>query len=214
VELHPGQVTALVGPNGAGKTTVLRLAAGTLRPWGGLVAHRSGRVSWSVRARRGRDGRTAFLPDHVELPRDQTLARFLRYGAFLAGLTRERAEAAIGAAARDVLLAGALRRPLGELSRGMARRAALAFVLLERPSVLLLDEPWAGLDPHSSRLLREVIRGEAERGTLVVASSHELDQVAPLADRVLLLEAGCLVADLAGPMEVTALARRVTGGGS
>lgn len=205
-EIRPGEVSALVGPNGAGKTTMLRVASGLLRPWRGRVV----RASASPRAAGARPDRgeqsergsaVGYLADHVELPRAQTLARFLRYGAFLAGLTRVRAEVAIAAAADDVRLRDALQRPLGAFSRGQARRAALAFVLMRRPPVLLLDEPWSGLDPAARALLREVIRAEADRGTLVLLSTHELSEVQRLADRLFVLEQGRLVVDLQGPID-------------
>lgn len=199
LEVRGGEVTALVGPNGAGKTTLLRTAAGRLRPWCGRVERD-----------RSSAGRVAFLPDGVEPPRGSTLARFLRYGAFLAGLAHDRAEAAIVAAARDVMLQEHLLQPITTFSRGMKRRAAIAFVLLERPSVVLLDEPWAGLDPESRQLLRAVLRGEADRGTLVLASSHETDQVARIADRVLLLERGRIVGDLRGGLAPDRLERLAT----
>lgn len=197
VELRAGEITALVGPNGAGKTTFLRLGCGQLRPWSGRV----------VRP----DTRIAFVPDQVDVPKSQTLARFLRYGAFLAGFAWERAEAAVVAAARDVRLLEHLQDTLGSFSRGMSRRATLAFVLLERPRALLLDEPWAGLDTVSRRLLRQVLRAEADRGTLVVASSHDLDQVERIADRVLVLERGRLSADLDAAPGSGALEAQVTG---
>ena len=200
VEVYGGQVTALVGPNGAGKTTLLRLASGTLRPWRGQVGAGADTPSGRGGPQRARP-RIGFLPDHVELPRAQTLARFLRYGAFLAGLDGRRSEAAVAAAAADAHLVDSLHHPLASFSLGMARRAALAFALLDRPSVLLLDEPWQGLDPISRRLLAQVLRAEAERGTLVVVSSHDLGEVARLAQRVLVLDGGRLVADLRGPVD-------------
>lgn len=199
LEVRAGDVTAVLGPNGAGKTTLLRTAAGRLKPWSGRVER--GPAS---------SGRVVFVPAGAEPPRASTLARFLRYGAFLAGLGRDQAEAAIAAAAQDVALHEHLRCPLASFSRGMRRRATLAFALLERPSVLLLDEPWAALDPESRSLLRTVLRAEAERGTLVLASSHETDQVARIADRVLLLERGRVVDDLDAPPAGDELERRTT----
>ncbi len=197
--VQSGQVTVLVGPNGAGKTTLLRTAAGRVRLWSGRIA-RDGAAA----------GRVAFLPDRVELPLGSTLARFLRYGAFLAGLDHARAEAGIVAVAQDVNLRDRLLEPLKTFSHGMKRRAALAFTLLGRPSVLLLDEPWAGLDPESRRLLREVLRSEADRGTLVLASSHETEQAVRVADRILFLERGRLVEDLRRGVTAEEVERRAT----
>jgi ABC-type multidrug transport system ATPase subunit len=205
-EIRPGEVSAIVGPNGAGKTTMLRLASGMLRPWRGRVVRPSGSASTTGaesdgRRKAERGHPVGYLPDHVELPRGQTLARFLRYGAFLAGLSRARAETAVAAAADDVRLRDALQQPLASLSRGKARRAALAFVLMRRPPVLLLDEPWSGLDPAARALLRDVIRAEADRGTLVLVSTHELSELQRVADRLLVLEHGRLVVDLDGPID-------------
>jgi ABC-type multidrug transport system ATPase subunit len=200
VELCGGEITALLGPNGAGKTTVLRVASGALRPWRGRVSR--------VGSGQGRGHpRIGHLPAVVELPRGQTLARFLRYGSFLAGLDPSAAEAAIRAAARDVRLLEALALPLDRFSTGMARRAGLAFVLLQRPPVLLLDEPWSGLDPGARHALRAVLRAEADRGTLVLLSSHELGEAAAAADRVLVLSRGRLVADRRRPFVAADLER-------
>jgi ABC-2 type transport system ATP-binding protein len=211
IVLEAGQVTALVGANGAGKTTLLRLAAGTLRPWRGRVGPLTN--GGGEPSRRGRRTRVGYLPDRVTLPRGQTLARFLRYGAFLAGYPHDLAEAAVASAAADACLSDELHSPLSSFSMGMARRAAVAFALLERPPVLLLDEPWQGLDPRSRHLLVRVLRNEADRGTLVVVSSHDLHDVVPLADRVLVLESGGVTADLHAPVEPAAVLARLAGVG-
>jgi ABC-2 type transport system ATP-binding protein len=198
LRIRPGEVTALVGPNGAGKTTVLRLALGSLRPW-------TGRVERPAPGGARSGYRIGHLPEQLELPRRPTLRRFLRYGTFLAGLPPSLRDDAVRAAARDTDLTDALDREMGELSSGMGRRAALAFTLLARPPVLLLDEPWRGIDPASRATLRRVVRAEARRGVLVVVSSHELADVARVAQRVLVLAAGRVRADLRAPLDAERL---------
>jgi ABC-type multidrug transport system ATPase subunit len=192
VELRAGEVTVVTGHAGAGKTTLLRLACGALRPWRGRVVRRGGGTC--------REGpRVGQVPDGVELPPGQTLARLLRYGAFLAGLSPTRAEAAVPAAARDARLDDALRRPLGALTPEMARRAELAFVLVQRPAVLLLEEPWRDAPPPACILLNEILGEEAARGTLVLAAARELGCGTAACDRVVALEGGRLAADLRRP---------------
>jgi ABC-2 type transport system ATP-binding protein len=197
VELRAGEVTVVTGGEGAGKTTVLRLASGALRPWRGRVLRRGGGA--------GPAGpRVGEVPVRVDLPPGQTLARLLRYGAILAGLSPTRAEAAVPAAARDARLDDALRRPLGDLPAEMARRAGLAFVLVQRPAVLVLEEPWRDASPQACVLLNEILGEEAERGTLVLASARELGGGTRACDRVVALEGGRLAADLRRPGRVGA----------
>lgn len=196
VALPSASVTAVVGANGAGKSSLLRLAAGVLRPWSGRVEllHRDGRV---VPAR---TLRIVLVPEAVALPPAPTLERCLRYAAFLAGVARERVGREVVRTATRMGLGRRLNVRVGDLSHGEARRAVLACALTGRPDVLLLDEPWRGLDRPASLDLCSTLRAEAVRGALVVVTSHALGRVRQVADRVLLMSRGRIVADMAGPV--------------
>jgi ABC-type multidrug transport system ATPase subunit len=182
-----GQVTAIVGPNGAGKTTLFRVLLGFITPWEGQVdvAGRTPRQS------RGRHG-VGYLPESVTLPAGFTLGGLLREGARLAGMRGSRAETAIEAALESSGLGAAYQRPLSTFSKGMGRRAALAYVTLGAPPLLLLDEPLSGLDPRSRARLRETIEASADEATVLLAS-HDLSEVQRMAHVVLILDQGRVV---------------------
>jgi ABC-2 type transport system ATP-binding protein len=190
-----GSVTGFIGPNGAGKSTTLRALLGLTRPTAGRAtfdgvpyadladpARTVGAVLENDPFHPGRSGR-----DH------------LRVLAAAAGVAPARVDEVLGL----VGLADAARRRAGGYSLGMRRRLALAAALLGDPGVLLLDEPANGLDPWGMRWLRDLLRAHADRGATVLVSSHVLAEVALIADRVVVVDRGRLLA--AGPVgELTA----------
>lgn len=151
--LRSGELVLVHGPPRAGKTTLLRALAGTVHPYRGRR-----RVTSPV-ARPG----FFLLGEGSAPPEVGSVARLLRYGAFLAGLVGQAAEAGVRAMAREWDLLGHLHRPLGTLDECRARRASIAAALLQDPAALLLDEGF-GADPDVDSLLRR----EARRGRLVV----------------------------------------------
>ncbi len=184
-----GEILGLVGPNGAGKTTTLRALAGILRPSGGriLVAGHDV-VRDPIRAKRA----LAFVPDTPNPFDNVTVLEHLRFTA-LAWRVADWA-----ARAEDLLRELDLtekRDALGStLSRGMRQKLAFACAFLREPRVLVLDEPLTGLDPKAIRQIRDAIRRRANEGASVVVSSHLLDLVERLCDRVLVLHGGRRVA--------------------
>jgi ABC-type multidrug transport system ATPase subunit len=183
LEVRGGESVLVTGPALAGKTTLLRVLAGVLRPWRGR------RVVGGSPA--GLPSPVALVDDTVRLPSVGTLARYLRYGAFLAGLGGQRAEAAVTTVAGETDLLRHLRDPLGSLSPGAIHRAHVAFALLARPSALLLDD-LDRLGPSSRQVIDVICRREAARGTLVVRASLEGSAAVRHATRTVRIEGGRL----------------------
>jgi Cu-processing system ATP-binding protein len=179
-EVMPGETFALIGPNGAGKTTTLKLMLGLARPDRGRIAlGAEGLAPHDPRARE----RLGYVPQRVEFPPSRTALDILDYFAALRGLPP-------GAAARAldrVGLSDVARRRASELSGGYAQRLSLAQALLGDPSLLVLDEPTASLDPEATWEFRSLIERLQREGTTILLCSHLLAEVERVADRVLIL---------------------------
>lgn len=208
LRVRAGECVALVGPNGAGKSTVVGLALGFLRPTEGTV--RVGGLRPREHVRRHGAG---YLPERFS-PRGRLRAgQVLRRLALLDGLSRGEARRRAGEALDRVGLEKSGRRRVKALSRGERQRLGVAQLLLRPRGVVLLDEPWGGLDPEGKARLREVVAElRTERsGPAVVVASHELDQVTRVADRAVVLVRGRVVDRLrpGGKADVGHLERRI-----
>ena len=184
--VEPGRVTGFLGPNGAGKTTTLRMLLGLVTPTAGTAtiggvryadldqpARRAGGVLEASAAHKGRTGR-----DHLRIICRATGAPLARADEVLE---------AVG-------LASAGRRKFGGYSLGMRQRLGVAAALIGDPQVLVLDEPANGLDPDGIRWMRDLLRALAAGGRTVLVSSHQLAEVEHLADDLIIIAAGQLVA--------------------
>jgi ABC-2 type transport system ATP-binding protein len=184
-ELPPGEIFALLGPNGAGKTTTLRMLAGLIHPTSGTVRvngeEMSRRTAPALRSRIGFLTETPGLWDRLSVRRN------LSVYAKLYGL--EAPERAVDAALETFGIGDRARDTAAQLSKGLKQRVALARTLLHRPDIVLLDEPTAGLDPESARDLREQVVRMRDQGRAVLLSTHNLDEVERIADRVAVIRA-------------------------
>lgn len=188
----PGELVALVGPNGAGKSTLLRALAGLIRPASGQVT--VGGAPLAALAPRARARRIAWLEQGARAAWGMTVREIAALGRLPHG---DAAEAPVAAALAAVGLDHMADRRLDRLSGGEARRAMIARVLATAPSVMLLDEPCADLDPAQGFAVMRLLRDEAAAGRVVIVILHDLALAARHADRMALLEAGRLVADAA-----------------
>jgi ABC-2 type transport system ATP-binding protein len=205
-DLNPGEIVGLLGPNGAGKTTAILMMLGLTEPSGGTISvlgHDPLSDPLAVKRRVG------YLPDSVGFYDHLSARENLLYTAKLAGFSRDDARERIAAAFRRVRLEDVADKPVASYSRGMRQRLGLAEVMMKGADVAILDEPTSGLDPQSTYELLDMIRGLKADGVAVLISSHLLDRVQSVCDRVLLFNRGRIV--LQGT--VAELSRQVLGGG-
>ncbi|MDQ2966040.1 MAG: ABC transporter ATP-binding protein [Chloroflexota bacterium] len=185
--LRPG-VTGLLGPNGAGKSTLLHMIAGLLRPSAGRVSL-FGQPAWR---NPGIYRRMGLVPEREAVYSFLTGREFVALNARLQRLPD--ADRATAAAIRTVDLEGAADRAIGTYSKGMRQRAKIAGALVHEPQVLLLDEPFNGMDPRQRLHMIALLRTMAAEGRTILFSSHILEEVERLAGSILVLYAGRLAA--------------------
>ncbi len=183
-----GQVFGFVGPNGAGKTTAMRIVLGVLAPDAGEVRFRGRSVDAAMRRRFG------YMPEERGLYPKMTVGRQLVYFGRLHGLSEDVARASAEELVAALGLDGKWEAPVESLSLGNQQRVQLALALVHRPDLLVLDEPFSGLDPIGVDVLSGVLRSRAGEGTPVLFSSHQLDLVENLCDAVAIVNDGRLVA--------------------
>ena len=189
LQVRMGQIVCLLGPNGAGKTTLMRMAATLARPSAGTLRYHGVAARNAVPAVRSRIG---FASHHSLLYPDLTVAENLRFHSRLHGVAWDRGalleahglEAVAGVEARH-------------LSRGTAQRASLARALLHEPDLLLLDEPFSGLDGAAVDRLVELLVRWRERGAAVLVATHDVERGLRISDRAAVLHRGRLVLDQA-----------------
>ncbi|MEA2518220.1 MAG: type transport system ATP-binding protein, partial [Chloroflexota bacterium] len=185
--IGPG-VTGLLGPNGAGKSTLLHLLAGLLRPSSGRVLI-GGRPAWREPSIYRHVG---LVPEREAVHSFLTGRQFVDFAARLHGLPDP--AAAAGRAIDVVDLGAAADRAVGTYSKGMRQRVKIAAALVHEPAILLLDEPFNGMDPRQRLHMMDLLRSMAANGRTILFSSHILEEVERLADGILVIHAGRLAA--------------------
>ncbi|HUK07556.1 MAG TPA: ABC transporter ATP-binding protein [Stellaceae bacterium] len=187
LRVRRNEIFGLLGPNGSGKTTTILMMLGLTEPTTGQI-----RVA-------GRDPmreplevkrRVGYVPDAVGFYDQLSAEANLEYTARLAGIPREESGQRIAAALRSLGLDGVGSKQVRAFSRGMCQRLALAEILIRRPQIAILDEPTVGLDPEGAREFLGMIRELKKDGLTVLLSSHLLDQVQTICDRVGLFHRG------------------------
>jgi ABC-2 type transport system ATP-binding protein len=186
--VKPGEIFGFVGANGAGKTTTMRVVLGVLEADSGSVLWDGSPITFAARRRIG------YIPEDRGLYPKMSVITQLVYFAQLHGLNRKAAREASTALLERLGLADRAKSPLQSLSHGNQQRVQLAAALVFSPELLVLDEPFAGLDPLAVDAMTEILRSEADAGKPVVLSSHQLDIVERICDRVGIINHGQMVA--------------------
>jgi len=184
---EPGQVFGVLGPNGAGKTTMIRMLLDILRPDAGTIRVDGVPAGNQAPAFKHRVG---YLPEERGLYRKRKVMDVLVYLAALKGVGAATARRRAAAWLERFGLADTARRKIETLSKGMSQKLQILSCILHEPDLVVLDEPFSGLDPVNVRLVRDVIRQLAAGGALVFLSTHMMAEVEVLCDRVLMMHRG------------------------
>ncbi|GAA3519634.1 ATP-binding cassette domain-containing protein [Actinocatenispora rupis] len=187
-DVRAGELFGFVGSNGAGKTTTMRIALGVLAADSGVVRWDSRPVTVDTRRRIG------YMPEERGLYPRMKVGEQLEYLAELHGMSRSAARSSARRWAERLGVSGRLGDEVQKLSLGNQQRVQLAAALVHDPSILILDEPFSGLDPVAVDVMSDVLREKAAEGIPVVFSSHQLDLVQRLCDRVGIVRSGRMVA--------------------
>jgi ABC-2 type transport system ATP-binding protein len=183
-EVEPGEIFGLLGPNGAGKTTIIRVILDIFKPDSGKVAVLGGPMTEAKKDHIG------YMPEERGLYQDITLERCLNYLAALKGLPEAECRVRIDDYLKRFDLAEHRKKKIKELSKGMQQKAQLIVTLVHRPDILIIDEPFSGLDPVNTQTVKEILEEERARGVTIVMSTHQMHQVEELCDRLVLIDHG------------------------
>jgi len=186
-EVAPGEIFALLGPNGAGKTTLIRMITDILRPDAGAI-----RLDGRPVSERDRN-EIAYLPEERGLYRRAKTVEILSYYGQLKGLPARRARAAAMDLLERVELGEWAMKPIQTLSKGMQQKVQLCTALIGDPRLLILDEPFSGLDPLNVQLFEELLAERRRAGATVLLSTHQMNKVEELCDRALMIHHGHMV---------------------
>jgi heme exporter protein A len=194
LEVRRGEFVALLGPNGSGKSTLLRLVAGLNKPTAGSITIGGWELPGEAAAVRAQIG----MVSHKPLLYDNLTAREnLEFFAGLYNIPRDEQTATINAMLEQVGLARRSEDLVRTFSRGMIQRLTIARALLHQPHVLLLDEPYTGLDQDASGVLDGLLEEAHAAGHTIIMTTHELERAARLSERVLILSRGVIASDIA-----------------
>jgi ABC-2 type transport system ATP-binding protein len=184
-----GSLCGFIGPNGAGKTTTIRMIMSILFPDRGEVSVLGHRSALEAKDRIG------YLPEERGVYRKMKVRSFLRYISRLKGADPSGLDQRISGWLEKVGLSEVARKPCEELSKGMQQKIQFISAIIHQPDLLILDEPFSGLDPVNMRLLRELILAERNRGATIIFSTHVMTQAEELCDHLFMINDGRKVLD-------------------
>ena len=182
--VEQGEIFGLLGPNGAGKTTIIRLALDLFKPDQGQVSILGGPMTQAKKNRIG------YMPEERGLYQDLPLERVLVYLAALKGVSQHEARQRLPAYLERFDLMQYRKKKIKELSKGMQQKAQIIATILHQPELIIIDEPFSGLDPLNTRLVKELLLELNQKGATIIMSTHQMFQVEELCRRILLVHRG------------------------
>ncbi len=186
-EVRPGEVFGLLGPNGAGKTTTIRMILDIFQPDAGTIEVLGGDLSPA------RKDRIGYMPEERGLYPNMRVLECLVYLGTLKGLTRNQARQAAESYLERLELADQRQAKIETLSRGMTQKVQVIAAVLHNPDLLIIDEPFANLDPINTQLIREIILELRTQGKAIIMTSHQLALVEAMCDRIAMIHNGRVV---------------------
>ena len=182
--IEKGELFGLLGPNGAGKTTCIRCMLDIFKPDSGSIAILGGPMSEAKKDHIG------YMPEERGLYQDIPLDRCLAYLGSLKGLSPSEVKQRCEGYLERFDLAAHKTKKVKELSKGMQQKAQIIATLLHQPELLIVDEPFAGLDPVNTQMIKDLLREQRQQGVTVVLCSHQMNLVEALCDRIILIDHG------------------------
>lgn len=186
-EVEKGEIFGLLGPNGAGKTTMIRVMLDIFKPDQGEVYLYGNTINENIKKRIG------YLPEERGLYKDLQLEPTLIYLATLKGLDASTARTNLQQWLRQFDLIEHKSKKIQELSRGMQQKAQIIATLVHDPDLIIVDEPFSGLDPVNTRLVKDILNEERRKGKTIIMSTHQMHQVEAMCDRIVLIDKGQVV---------------------
>lgn len=186
-EIQQGELFGLLGPNGAGKTTTLRIMLDIFKPDSGKTFILGGPMTEQKKDKIG------YMPEERGLYQDIELERCLYYLSSLKGLDKHNATPRIENYLERFDLAAHRKKKIKELSKGMQQKAQLIVTLVHQPEIIIIDEPFSGLDPVNTKMVKDLLIEERREGKTIIMCTHQMNQVEEMADRLVLINRGKVV---------------------
>lgn len=183
-EVHSGEIFGLLGPNGAGKTTTIRMMLDIFRPDNGTVSIFDGKLDEAKKQRIG------YMPEERGLYKDLKLEQTLVFFATLKGISEATARERLNVWLERFDLSDYRQKKIQNLSKGMQQKAQIIATLLHDPDLLIIDEPFSGLDPVNTRLVKGIIEELRAAGKTIIMSTHQMHQAEALCNRIVLINRG------------------------
>jgi len=183
-EVEKGEIFGLLGPNGAGKTTAIRILLDIFKPDLGSVSILGGPMTEAKKDHIG------YMPEERGMYQDIPLDRCLTYLGTLKGLSQAEVNRRITGYLERFDLVSSQHKKVKELSKGMQQKAQLITTLIHEPELVIIDEPFSGLDPINTQMVKDLLREQRDKGVTILMSTHQMHQVEELCDRIVLIDHG------------------------
>ena len=185
--VEPGEILGLIGPNGAGKSSTIKMILDFIEPDSGEIKLFGAQMDESCKNQIG------YLPEEKGLYKNLTVIELILYLSSLKGLDKKKARSRASELLRRTGMQGSEKKKIKELSKGMGQLIQLVVTIIHDPSLIILDEPFSGLDPVNTEVVKSIVAERRDKGKAVVLSTHQMNQVEELCDRVLMIDHGSAV---------------------